>query len=113
MSIYILTPELFIKQKAQQLVFAVNQLMKQAIPFSEVHIIIWDILEEWSKLDTEDTDVMSEFERVFWHLFYIIQFEAECDLINNKHLRLSIDKCCHFLINPTLSPPKNCVGVRP
>ncbi|MGB0833958.1 MAG: hypothetical protein ACPGR2_05535 [Psychrobium sp.] len=113
MSIYILTPELFIKQKAQQLVYVVNQLMKQAIPFSEVHIIVWDILEEWNRLDKEDSDELSDFERVFWHLFYTIQFETECDLANNKHLRLAIDKCCKYLQQPDLPAPAGCVGVRP
>lgn len=113
LSIYILTPELFIKQKAQQLVYIVNQLMEQAIPFSEVHIIIWDILEEWSRLDKDDTDTLSDFERVFWHLFYTIQFETEGDLASNKHLRLSINKCCQYLKNPKLTTPQGCVGVRP
>ena len=113
MSIYILTPDLFIKQKSQQLIYFVNQLLKQAIPFKEVHIITWDILEEWAKLNEKTKDPMEDYERVFWYLFYIIQFEAECDLINNKHLRLRINKCCNYLMDPTLTIPSGCVGVRP
>ena len=113
MSIYILTPELFIKQKAQQLVFFVNKLMIQAIPFNEVHMFSWDILEEWGKLETEEQMSINDFERVFWSLFYTIQFEAECDLINNKHLRLQINKCCNYLQDPSLAVPNGCVGVRP
>lgn len=113
MSIYILTPELFIKQKAQQLVYFINQLMNQKIAFKEVHIVTWDILEEWGKLDIQEEEQINDFERVFWYLFFIIQFEAECDLVNNKHLRLRIDRCCNYLKDPNLAVPAGCVGIRP
>jgi len=87
--------------------------MNQAVPFNEVHIVTWDILEEWGNLDTQLQEQINDFERIFWYLFYIIQFETECDLINNKHLRLKINKCCNYLKDPNLPVPGGCVGIRP
>lgn len=113
MSIYILTPELFIQQKAEQLVFFVKQLIEDNIPYEEVHLFTWDILEEWSKLDKEHLKNINDYESAFWYLFFIVQFEEKCDLIQNKKLQLKINKCCDYLMEPTLVVPKGCIGLRP
>ena len=75
MSIYILTPELFIKQKAQQLVYFAKKLMEDAIPYEEVHLVTWDILEEWSKLDKEHLKNINDYESAFWYLFFIVNLK--------------------------------------
>jgi len=111
LNIHILTPDLFIKQKAQQLVYFTNQLINQSIPFDEVHIVTWDILEEWSKINKEQQ--IDDYESVFWYLFFIIQFEEETDLIQNKQLRVKVNKCCNYLMDPSLPIPQNCIGIRP
>ena len=64
--------EIFIEQKAKQLAFYANQLLAQKVPFSEVKIFVWDILEEWNKLDIDDSQ-LSDYEQVFWHLVYLLQ----------------------------------------
>ena len=113
MSIYILTPELFIKQKAQQLVYFVQKLIENELPYEEVHLFTWDILEEWSTLNKEHLKDINDYESVFWYLFFIIQFEEQHDLISNKSLRLKVKKCCDYLITPQLIVPQNCIGIRP
>lgn len=113
MSIYILTPEVFIKKKAEQLVYVVNKLMSQSIKYDEVHLITWDILEEWATLDKTQQQETCDYESVFWYLFFIIQFEEESDLIQNKQLRLKVNQCCNYLLDPTLAVPNGCVGIRP
>lgn len=113
MSIYVLTPELFINQKAQQLVFFVKKLIEKAIPYEEIHLFTWDILEEWSKLDKEHLNNINNYESVFWYLFFIVQFEEPNNIIQHKALRERVNQCCNYLIDPTLNVPKDCVGLRP
>lgn len=113
MSIYILTPEIFVKNKARQLVYVVNQLINQAIKYEEVHLILWDILEEWAALNKNNEQKVSDFESVFWYLFFIIQFEDEKDLTQNKQVHSKIIQCCNYLSAPTSTVPQGCIGIRP
>lgn len=104
--------EVFIEQKAKPLVFYVNQLLAQTVPFSEVKLFVWDILEEWNKLDRDDSQP-SDYERVFWHLLYLIQCWPEDKQSNDQTIALSLNQCCDFLTYQSNDVPINCIGVRP
>jgi len=107
------TPEAFIKQKARQFVYFINQVLANSVPYSEVQLFSWDILEEWNHLDVDESSDISAYERVFWHAFYVIQSIDEELLRTDQYLRAELNECCLYLEQKTSTPPANCVGVRP
>lgn len=113
MSIFIVTPEAFIKQKAQQFAYFINQVLSGSVPFPEVQLFTWDILEEWNRLDVEESDDISALERVFWHAFYVIQSSDEQMLLSDKLIQQELNGCCEFLELKTNKVPQGCVGLRP
>ena len=42
--------EQFFIDKSQQLVFYVSRYLRGQLPHREIHLFIWDTLEEWSQL---------------------------------------------------------------
>lgn len=108
-----MTPETFIKQKARQFVYFIDQVLTCAVPFNEIQLFTWDILEEWNLLDIDDSCDISSFERVFWHAFYVIQSIDEELLHSDQLLRADLQDCCLYLADKSPTPPANCVGVRP
>lgn len=112
LSIYIMSIEIFIEQKAKQLAFYANQLRTQKIPFNEVKIFAWDILEEWNKLD-QDYSKISDYEQVFWNLLYLVQCWPEEQQSNERSYDLALSQCCDFLTYKTNNMPLHCIGVRP
>lgn len=108
-----MTAETFIKQKAKPLVFYVNQLLAHAIPFSEVRLMVWDILEEWNKLDIDDSPA-SDYELVFWNLLFLLQCWPEEEEYSQGNVFINtLNKCCHYLTKPYDGAPADCLGVRP
>jgi len=108
-----MTAETFIKQKAKPLVFYVNQLLAHAIPFSEVRLMIWDILEEWNKLDIDDSQP-SDYELVFWNVLYLLQcWPEEEEYSHGNTFITTLNNCCGFLTSPNQAVPMGCLGVRP
>lgn len=104
--------EVFIEQKAKQLVFYSNKLIAQTVPFNEIKIFAWDILEEWNKIEADDSQP-SEYEQVFWHLLYLLQCWPEEKRSDDRALNTSVTQCCEFLSHKTSVIPKGCIGVRP
>jgi len=107
------TPEVFIKQKALQFVYFINQVLSSSVPFKEIQLFTWDILEEWSRLDIDDSTPISAYERVFWHVFYVIQSTDAQDIGQDSQIRKELSECCRYLQQPTNPVPKGCVGLRP
>ncbi len=108
-----MTPEAFIKQKARQFVYFINQVLANSVPYNEIQLFTWDILEEWGRLDSDDTEDISSYERVFWHAFYVIQSIDEDMLGTDQHIRAELNECCLYLEMKRNTPPANCVGFRP
>ncbi|NRA69801.1 MAG: hypothetical protein HRU24_02185 [Gammaproteobacteria bacterium] len=104
--------EIFIEQKSKQLVFYTSQLLANAIPFSEVKIFSWDILEEWNKLDFDDPAI-SDYEHAFWHLIFLLQCWPEEKQNDEKAIRSSLNHYCNYLSHHTNEIPADCIGMRP
>jgi len=107
------TPEVFISQKARQFAYFINQVLTNSVPFSEVQLFAWDILEEWNRIDIDESCRVAPYERVFWHAFYVIQSTDEEMLDTDQSLRAELTECCLYLEQKTNVAPANCVGVRP
>jgi len=107
------TPEAFIEQKARQFVYFINQVLSNAVPYKEIELFAWDILEEWNHLDIDESCEISSYERVFWHAFYVIQSIDEELLTTDQYIRAELNECCLYLEQKSSVAPANCVGVRP
>ncbi|MDP2560032.1 hypothetical protein [Psychrobium sp. 1_MG-2023] len=107
-----MTPQAFIEQKSTQLVFFVESLLESAIPFSEVKLFTWDILEEWNRIQITCSE-QSKTEQVFWHLFYLVQSETEQRFLHDKVFIMQVKECCRFLNEQLGDGPMFCVGIRP
>lgn len=103
----------FIDNKSNQLVFFVTQFLVGNIPYDEIKMFIWDILEEWNVLSSPEGDIMGKKEEVFWHLLFILQRWSGEQLSETQELRQQLIQCCGFLDNRTSDLPMGCIGVRP
>lgn len=105
-------PDSFIEQKSQQLIFYVSRYLRGRLPHSELHLFVWDTLEEWAQLNTEVQLPYCHYERVFWHLIHQLEYWPDKTLRENKKLRRNIQDCMCFLKGRGIAPV-DCVGVRP
>lgn len=101
----------FIDQKANAACFYIEGMLQQTIPFEEVSIFIWDTLEEWLQIKS-DQHPISERERVFWHLLHLLERWPESALKGNHFLRRQLLDGVNFLKDkgPMLL---DCSGIRP
>ncbi|MDX1676388.1 hypothetical protein [Arsukibacterium sp.] len=104
--------ERFIELKSQQLVYYVSRFLRGRLAHNELHIFIWDTLEEWSQFDLLAGAPGSLKEQVFWHLMHQLEYWPACRLQHDHQLRRSIQDCLNFL-RGTGRCPLNCIGVRP
>lgn len=102
----------FIELKSQQLIFYVSRYFRGRLPHSELHLFVWDTLEEWAQFDVQSNLPYSYRERVFWHLIHQLEFWPELTLQQDKYLRRNIQDCMCYLKGHGVAPP-NCVGIRP
>ncbi|WP_337843049.1 hypothetical protein [Rheinheimera sp.] len=102
----------FIDVKSRQLVFYLSRFLRGHLPYRELHLFVWDTLEEWSQLRVHDLRPESFKEQVFWHLLYQIEYWSEPELRHNKLLRRELQYCLGFLYGHG-DLPLSCVGVRP
>tara|TARA_R110002126_G_scaffold119373_11_gene260251 strand:- start:3651 stop:3971 length:321 start_codon:yes stop_codon:yes gene_type:complete len=104
--------ERFIELKSQQLVYYVSRFLRGRLPHSELHIFVWDTLEEWSQLRLRAGAPGSLRERVFWHLMHQLEYWPASSLQQDRALRRNIQDCLCFLRGKGLCP-LDCIGVRP
>ncbi|WP_166837235.1 hypothetical protein [Rheinheimera pleomorphica] len=105
-------PEQFIEQKSQQLIFYISRYFRGRLPHSELHLFVWDTLEEWAQLNAGVQLPYTRRELVFWHLIHQLEFWPDNQLRANKQLRRSIQDCICYLKGVGVAPA-DCVGVRP
>lgn len=86
----------FIEQKAQATCFYIDGMLQRSIPFEEVSIFIWDTLEEWFHIKS-DQHPISEQEQVLWHLFHLLERWPEAALRGNHFLRKQLGDGVNFL----------------
>ncbi|MBZ9611126.1 hypothetical protein [Rheinheimera maricola] len=104
--------EQFIDLKSQQLIFFISRYLRGRLPHSELHLFVWDTLEEWGQLTLQSHQPYSHRERVFWHLIHQLEFWPATALKHDKQLRRNIQDCLCYLKGYGVAPA-NCVGVRP
>ncbi len=104
--------ELFIAQKSQQLVFFVSRYLRGQLPHTELHLFIWDTLEEWAQLRVRTKNPQNFHEQVFWHVLHQLEYWPESELQHDKCLRKHLQRCLGFL-RGKIAVPYDCVGVRP
>ena len=102
----------FIELKSQQLIFYISRYLRGRLPHSELHLFVWDTLEEWSQLQVQCHQPYSHRERVFWHLIHQLEFWPAATLKHDKSLRRNIQDCLCYLKGYGVAP-SDCVGVRP
>lgn len=108
-----MTAAAFIDTKSNQLVYFVKNFLTGEIPFSEIKMFIWDILEEWNVISSPDSEIMEKKEEVFWHLLFMLQRWSGEQLSDTLELRQELVECCSYLDNSTNAIPNGCIGVRP
>lgn len=104
--------ERFIELKSQQLVYYVSRFLRGRLAHRELHLFIWDTLEEWSQFQLLAGAPDSLRERVFWHLMHQLEYWPADSLQHNRQLRRSIQDCLSFLRGKGHCP-LDCIGVRP
>lgn len=107
-----MTVDSFINTKAAQLAYYVRAFWDNRIPYSEVNLYFWDIMEEWVKIGTNTNEPSSQKERVFWHLLHQLHFWSEKKLRFDPFLRSELLTCVEFLEGAQVLP-LDCIGIRP
>jgi len=73
---------------------------------------IWEILQDWQRLDVVDTKISTQKEQIFWFLVFELQFRDEKSLLNDEDIISKLNHCISFL-QGQLDMPDDCIGVRP
>lgn len=102
----------FIDEKSQQLVFYASRFLRGQLSQHELHLFIWDTLEEWAALSNRPESPPAYQERVFWYLVHQLEYWPEQQLRQNKKLKRNLQLCLGFLSGKG-QRPENCVGLRP
>ena len=102
----------FIDEKSQQLVFYASRFFRGQLPHQELHLFIWDTLEEWASLSRKSLPPPVYQERVFWYLLHQFEYWPEQQLRQNKKLKRKLQLCLGFLVGKG-QLPVNFVGLRP
>ncbi|HBN87790.1 MAG: hypothetical protein ACI832_000418 [Rheinheimera aquimaris] len=105
-------PDQFIEQKSQQLIFYISRYLRGRLPHSELHLFVWDTLEEWAHFNHTVHLPYTNRERVFWHLIHQLECWPDATLRESKTLRRNIQDCICYLKGRGIAP-LDCVGVRP
>lgn len=104
--------ESFIDNKSKQLIYFVSRFFRGQLPHRELHLFVWDTLEEWAQLKISRHIPATFREQVFWHVLYQVEFWSEQDLRHDRILRRQLQLCLGYLRGKTRLP-QDCVGVRP
>lgn len=101
----------FINQKASQLVFYTSHFLAGHLAHHELHLFIWDTLEEWATL-AETQPPPDEQEQVFWFLLFQLEYWPAEQLRSNRQIKAKLHRCLRFL-SGSGHYPAGCLGVRP
>lgn len=104
--------EMFIAQKSAQLVYYTSRYLRGQLPQAEMHLFIWDTLEEWSQLQIQRKTPESYQEMVFWHLLYQLELWSEQEIRQDRQLRRRLQRCASFL-HGKAAVPVDLIGIRP
>lgn len=104
--------ELFFTEKIQQLVFYASRYLRGQMTHAEIHLFIWDTLEEWSQFKIHNHTPANQQEQVFWHLLHQIECWSETEVRRNRVLRKKLQYCVGFLQGKA-EVPFDCIGIRP
>lgn len=101
----------FITEKSTQMCYFIHYFLKAELPFAEIRIFIWDILEEWRQYNTKGVPC-SMREQVFWYVVYLLNRWEDEQLRGSLFLRQQLTDCVGFL-EGSVPPPPGCTAVRP
>lgn len=101
----------FIHQKASQLVYFASHFLAGELAHSELHLFIWDTLEEWAAL-ADKQQPPDKQEQVFWFLLFQLEYWPAEQLRSNTLVKAKLQSCLRFL-NGSGHYPADCLGVRP
>ncbi len=104
--------DVFLEHKSKQLVFYLARYLRGQLPHREMHLFVWDTLEEWAQLKINSKTPQSFREMVFWHLLYQLELCSETELKTDRRLRRELHQCKGYLLGKT-PVPADFVGVRP
>lgn len=102
----------FINTKSSQLVYYIRAFWYDSLPYNELQMFLWDILEEWSQVENTQTQLYTHKERIFWHLFHETQYVSAATLQTDSVLKEEIAFCLEYLQNEK-AYPLDVVGMRP
>ncbi|MCC5852062.1 MAG: hypothetical protein JJU30_04460 [Alkalimonas sp.] len=104
--------EQFIELKTRQLIFYASRFFRGRLPHHELHLFIWDTLEEWGQFGIQLKTPQNLREQVFWHLMHQLEFWPEHQLKSDQVLQHNLLNCLSFLRGKG-QLPLDCVGIRP
>lgn len=105
--------ELFIEQKSRQLVFYLSRFLRDQLPHYELHLFVWDTLEEWALLHVDNKTPSTYQEQVFWHLLHQLEFWSEHDLKTDKKVKKHLQQAMACLLGRQVRSHEDFIGIRP
>ncbi|QUM85388.1 MULTISPECIES: hypothetical protein [unclassified Moritella] len=102
----------FVALKSELLIQHTQQFMNNKLSYVILCDYIWEILQDWQRLNIVDNRISSQKEMVFWYLVFELQFQDETSLLHDKDVNFKLHHCILFL-QDELEMPKGCIGVRP
>jgi hypothetical protein len=104
--------EQFITDKSQQLTIYIKAVCHKKLHYTELDLLLNDIMSEWTLLNIKDETPSSARERVFWHLVHELSLHGAQSLHHNMFFKSEITTCLDFL-DGIGSYPIDCIGWRP
>jgi len=102
----------FVTLKSELLIRHIQLFMSHKLCYTVLTDYIWEILQDWQRLNVMDNKISSQKEQVFWYLVFELQCQDKDSLLNNKDLHSKLQQCISFL-QGQLDMPDDCIGVRP
>ena len=102
----------FLEHKSKQLAYYLARYLRGQLPQQEMHLFVWDTLEEWAQLQVSQNIPQSFREMVFWHLLYQLELCSLQELRQDRRQRRDLQRCMAFLLGKS-EVPADFVGIRP
>jgi len=102
----------FITIKSELLIIHIHQFMNNKLSYNILTDYIWEILQDWQRLNVVDNKISSQKEKVFWYLVFELQLQDEISLLHDEDLNSRLQLCMAFL-KGQVDMPTDCVGIRP
>jgi len=101
----------FINDKSKLVTNYVNGYWASQITYEELQRFLWDILEEWSEVDSKQFEAYTHQERIFWHIFQLLQ-QSEKEILLSEPIYSEVE-CLLGYLNKQGLCPIDVVGMRP